>query len=173
MIENVRCNLARRPVDLGSDCTGANAVWYGLDMFSQAFEQVHGSKVQFRNVFGSEAPDRSAVGPVKFLYMNRCRPETLFSDVTARTNKGRARLGWTPRCAPGNLPAPQSNLRAPPKNLRATSEHLRAPKALGGARRLLGGCSEALGGCSEVLEGCSEHTSGLDPNRPARGLRTV
>ena len=73
---------------LGSDCTGANAVFYGLRALCPALGLLGSFTPNLINSFGSEGPDKMAIAPLKFLQVNAGRPEICFRDVCQRGKSG-------------------------------------------------------------------------------------
>ena len=81
--------IAADVLDLGGDCTGANACHFALSACSKAMEAEHGFSFKICNKFGSEAPGRQSLGPRKFMTLNpESSPEVLFCDVTKRKAEG-------------------------------------------------------------------------------------
>lgn len=73
---------------LGGDCTGANATFYAFSEFAKGLSSVHGENLSVKNAFGSEMPGSLGQPSVKFLKINKGRPEVLYADITERTETG-------------------------------------------------------------------------------------
>jgi len=90
--------LARRAVQLGTDCSGAEAPVFALKEIARALASQLGVRLETDHRFACDVD----FAPRNFIRKN-CEPRALFADLLARTQIAHCLLEERPRMVPGNL----------------------------------------------------------------------